>query len=153
MLIRRTTFADCPAIANVLKNAFEPFRELYSPDAYANTVVGEKVIQQRMEEGFSWIATEEDGVLGTVSATPIWDGFYVTGMAVLPAAQGKKIAYQLMVELEKCGIGQGFDRLYLYTTPFLGKAIHLYERFGFTRYGNPKDQWMGTTLIQFEKIL
>ncbi|MEO1258777.1 MAG: GNAT family N-acetyltransferase [Bacteroidota bacterium] len=140
-------------MADILKEAFDPFKSLYSPEAYANTVVGEQVIQQRVAAGFSWLFVEEDIVLGTVSAVPTWEGLYVTGMAVLPLAQGKKVAYRLMDRLEKCSVEKGVERLYLYTTPFLHKAVNLYEKFGFTRYGNPQDQWMGTTLIQFEKMI
>ena len=153
MLIRRATPSDSSAIAYVFQRAFRPFEHLYTPDSFASTAVGEEVILQRMEAGFSWIALEGTEALGTVSATPTWDGFSVTGMAVLPEAQGKKIAYQLMKTLEDCGREEGYKRIYLYTTTFLDNAIRLYEKFGFTRYGNPADHWMGTTVIQFEKYL
>ena len=153
MLIRRSTPADSQTIKILFQKAFGPYQHLYSPPAYASTAVGEDVILDRMTNGFSWVAVEGETILGTVSATHQWEGFYVCGMAVLPEAQGKKVAYQLMSHLEKCGISQGYDRIYLYTTTFLDRAINLYEKFGFTRYGNPKDHWMGTTVIQFEKYV
>ncbi len=153
MLIRRATPADSQAIETIFKKAFGPYKHLYTPDAYASTAVGKDVILQRMEAGFSLIALEEEVALGTVSATPTWEGFYVTGMALLPEAQGKKVAYKLMCTLEEYGIKEGYDRIYLYTTTFLDRAISLYEKLGFTRYGNPKDSFMGTTAIQFEKYV
>ena len=153
MLVRRATPADSDAIANIFQEAFGPFKSGYTPDAYASTAVGEDVILQRMNEGYSWIAIEDGTTLGTVSATPTWDGFYVTGMAVSPKAQGKRVAYLLMCALEETAQERGDKRVYLYTTPFLHRAINLYEKFGFTRYGSPGEQFMGTTLIQFEKYL
>ena len=153
MLIRRASPSDSHAIAEIFKEAFGPFQSGYTPAAYANTVVGKEVIQQRMQEGFSWVAVENDFTLGTVSATPTWDGLYVTGMAVSPKAQGKKAGFKLMCSLEELATQRSDKRLYLYTTPFLDRAINLYEKFGFRRYGKPDEQWMGTTLIQFEKFL
>ncbi len=153
MIIRLANSTDCTPIASVFKKAFGPFKEKYTPDAYASTAVKEPEIEQRMKEGFTWIAVESDTVLGTVTVTPTWEGLYVTGMAVSPDAQGKKLGWKLLSQLESHARQENFDRIYLYTTFFLHRAIHLYEKFGFTRYGKPGEKFMGTYLIQFEKYL
>ncbi len=106
-----------------------------------------------MEEGLTWVTIENEIVLGTVSATPTWEGLYVTGMAVSPNAQGKKLGWKFLSELELYAGQENYERIYLYTTFFLHGAIHLYEKFGFTRYGKPDEKFMGTLLIQFEKFL
>lgn len=151
MLIRLATPQDAPVIHEIFRSAFGPFKEKYTSGAYAHTVVKEEVIKYRMSIGKTWLAEVEGRPLGTVSVMETWEGHYVAGMAVLPEAQGKQMAYKLMCELEAFALSNGEDRLYLYTTPFLHKAISLYEKFGFTRYGNPTDEYLGTNLIQFEK--
>lgn len=153
MIIRRATPADGKVIASVFQKAFGPFQHLYSPGAYAATAVPEATVLLRMQEGCTWVAEDVNQIIGTVSSLATWEGYYVKGMALLPEAQGKKVAYRLMTTLEECGKSQGHDRIYLYTTTFLDRAIRLYEKLGFTRYGNPKDHWMGTTVIQFEKFI
>lgn len=153
MKIRLANQQDSAAIHQVFRAAFTPFQAHYTTDSFASTVVGEAVIQQRMEQGRTWVAEEGGQLLGTVSVAEYWEGFYVTGMAVSPHAQGKKLAYRLMRTLENYAIGQGAERMFLYTTPFLQRAVSLYEKLGFTRYGNPADEWMGTNLIQFEKAM
>ncbi len=153
MTIRLATPADSPDIAKVFQDAFTPFQHQYTPDAFANTAVGEGVIRQRMEEGKTWIAVEDGEVLGTVTFATFWEGLYVTGMAVSPKAQGKKLGNVLMSALLDYARENGEKRVYLYTTTFLHRAIALYEKLGFTRYGNPADEFLGTQLIQFEKFL
>ena len=153
MHIRLATPKDAAVIHQILHRAFFPYKEKYNPLTYSHTVVSEKVICQRMELGKTWLVEEDGKPLGTVTVMETWDGFYVAGMAVLPEAQGKRLAYRLMRELEDYVLSQKSERLYLYTTTFLHQAISLYEKFGFVRYGNPSDEYLGTNLIQFEKLL
>ena len=74
MLIRQASACDCQAISDIFKSAFSPFENHYTPMAYANTVVGIDVIKHRMDNGISWIAEENGEPIGTVSATPTWEG-------------------------------------------------------------------------------
>jgi hypothetical protein len=47
----------------------------------------------------------------------------------------------------------GYERLLLSTTPFLDRAIRLYEKFGFRRNGEPPHDLFGTPLITMDKII
>ena len=59
--------------------------------------------------------------------------FYVRGMAVFPTARGQHIGVRLLEQMEQFASDQGAARLYLRTTPFLERAIRLYEHCGFQR--------------------
>ena len=72
-------------------------------------------------------------------------------MAILPAARGNRIGEKLLEEIENFAIVNNFRRLSLSTTPFLCRAIRLYEKFGFERKG--VDDLFGTPLIKMEKEL
>jgi len=59
--------------------------------------------------------------------------FTLRGMVVLPSARGILIGYRLLDEIQRFAIGERCGRLFLSTTPFLGRTIRLYEAFGFRR--------------------
>ena len=62
MKIRLANHADSPAIRQVFLSAFTPFKDGYTPDAFAHTVVEESTIRHRMDIGKTWVG-EEDGEL------------------------------------------------------------------------------------------
>ena len=110
-------------------------------------------IARRFAEGPVWTAVSLDqSPVGTVSARLKPDGQYVRSMAVLPAARGQNVGRLLMESLEAFAREQRCRRLYLYTTPFLGPAIRLYERSGFTTTG-PGPEFFGTPLIEMERTI
>ena len=74
-------------------------------------------------------------------------------MAILPAARGNKIGEKLLTQIEKFAIANRYERLLLSTTPFLDRAIHLYEKFGFRRNGEPPHDLFGTPLVTMAKII
>jgi ribosomal protein S18 acetylase RimI-like enzyme len=74
-------------------------------------------------------------------------------MAILPAARGKRIGELMLKDVEAFGMARGHERMTLSTTPFLSRAIRLYERFGFQRSdGGPADLF-GTPLFTMTKKL
>lgn len=70
-------------------------------------------------------------------------------MAILPEARGHRLGERLLSEIEHYALAQRFRRLTLSTTPFLDRAIRLYEKFGFARYGS--DDLFGTPLLTMAK--
>jgi len=48
---------------------------------------------------------------------------------------------------------RGFKRMFLSTTPFLARAIQLYERKGFKRTSEGPDNLFGTPLFTMEKLV
>jgi hypothetical protein len=58
-----------------------------------------------------------------------------------------------LIQIETFAIANGYERLLLSTSPFLDRAIHLYEKFGFRRNGEPPHDLFGTPLITIKKII
>jgi len=91
--------------------------------------------------------------VGTVSAVPKSEAVYIRGMAILPAARGQRVGEFLLNEIEGFASKGGFTRLYLSTTPFLSRAIRLYEHYGFRRSTKGPHDLFGTPLVTMEKFL
>jgi len=151
--IRRATEHDVDAIAHVLRGSFAEYERLYTREGYAATTPDPARLRERLAEGPTWIALEDDGVIGTVSAVARDDGIYVRSMAVAPAARGRRVARELMEHLLVYAVEQKATRLHLSTTPFLFAAIRLYESLGFRRSGEPPHDLHGTPLVTMTKPL
>ena len=74
-------------------------------------------------------------------------------MAVLPTARGQRIGELLLVHVEQFAVSKGFRRLFLSTTPFLDRALRLYEKFGFRRTDEGPNDLFGTPLFTMEKAI
>lgn len=90
-------------------------------------------------------------IVGTGSVVSKPEGIYIRGMAVTPSARGLGIGYRLLDEIQRLAMAQGCRRLFLSTTPFLNRAIRLYERFGFQRTNDGSHDLFGTPLFTMEK--
>jgi N-acetylglutamate synthase-like GNAT family acetyltransferase len=91
--------------------------------------------------------------VGTASAISKNDSLYIRGMAVTPNARGKDIGRLLLSYIENFAKANSVPRLFLSTTPFLDRAIRLYENFGFHRTDEGPHDLFGTPLFTMEKIL
>lgn len=151
--IRVGRAADAGVVAAVLHEAFAEYRALYTPEAFAATTPASDLVQRRMEEGPVWIALLDDSVVGTASAVGRGEDLYVRGMAVLPAGRGLGIGRLLLEQVEDYARAQAYRRLILSTTPFLHRAIRLYEHFGFSRSGEGPEHLHGTPLFTMVKSL
>ena len=151
--IRRAVMADAPAIASLLAASFVEYRALYTPEGYAATAITSEQVASRIREGPIWVAISNGNVAGTVSVVARNESMYVRGMAVQPVARGQSIGEVLMAEVEKFSNSEGFRRLFLSTTPFLDRAIRLYERLGFQRIDEEPYDLFGTPLFTMEKFL
>src|ERR1700693_2107033 len=129
-LIRKAAPSDAGAVSALLRRAFQEFEPLYTPEALVATVQPESGILQRLEEGPLWIAEHESALVGTVAAICSADSVMVRGMAVDPVARGLKIGKALLHLTEEFTREQGFERMSLYTTAFLRRAIGLYQASG-----------------------
>jgi GNAT superfamily N-acetyltransferase len=118
-------------VSALLRRAFQEFEPLYTPEAFVATVQPESGILQRLEEGPLWVAENEHVLVGTVAAICSADSAMVRGMAVDPDARGLKIGKALLRLTEDFAREQGFERMSLYTTAFLQRAIGLYQSSGF----------------------
>jgi putative acetyltransferase len=152
--IRGAVPEDAPSIASVLLESFMEYKALYTREGFDATTPLSAQVQSRMEEGPVWVALDDDdAVVGTVSVVPKGESLYVRGMAIVPAARGRRIGESLLMRVESFAFERGFKRMFLSTTPFLGRAIQLYERYGFRRSVEGPDNIYGTPLFTMEKLV
>ncbi len=139
------------AIASLLARSFAEYESSYTPEAFAATISTPGRILDRINEGPVWVALLTDTVVGTLSSVARGEALYLRGMAVDPTARGAGIGRQLLERAEEYAIRNGFERLFLSTTPFLESAIQLYERYGFSRSDKKPDDLFGTPLFTMVK--
>lgn len=142
---------DSGTVAAVLAESFAEYQSSYTPGAFAATVPTVDEIKKRFGEGTMWVAVIGDKIVGTASVVPKNDSLYVRSMAIRPEARGNRIGERLLKEIEDYAVARNYRRLFLNTTPFLERAIRLYEKFGFVRCG--EDDLFGTPLWTMEKSL
>src|SRR5438128_2667463 len=129
--IRRAMPEDAQAISSVLFEAFTEYRDLYTDAGFASTTPNDEEVIKRLREGPVWIAVSNQTIVGTASAVLKGESLYVRGVAVLPSARGQKIGQSLLRRIEAYARKHSCKLLFLSTTPFLDRAIRLYEQFGF----------------------
>src|SRR5687767_11670837 len=151
--IRMATADDALAIAAVLYESFVEYESSYTAEGFAATTPVGDQIKDRMKEGPVWVALLDDMIVGTVAAVPKGEALYIRGMAILPAARGGKTGEFLLQQIEEFAAEHGIKRLCLSTTPFLSRAIRLYERCGFERNNEGPHDLFGTPLFTMEKSL
>ena len=151
--IRRAEIGDAAAISSLLVDSFEEYQSLYTPEGYAATAITSEQVAIRLREGPIWVAISNGNVVGTVSVVITKDSMYLRGMAVRPTARGQHIGELLITEVEKFSRLKHFRRLFLSTTPFLHRAIRVYERLGFRRIDESPNDLHGTPLFTMEKFL
>ena len=153
MDIRRAGADDAAAIADVLYAAFAEYQAIYTPGGFAATTPPADRIRERLPEGPVWVAVENEAIVGTVAAVHKGEGMYVRSMAILPTARGQGIGALLLSEIEHAAREAGAHYLYLSTTPFLTRAIRLYERWGFERSADGPTDLFGTPIFKMIKPL
>jgi SAM-dependent methyltransferase/GNAT superfamily N-acetyltransferase len=141
------------AIASLLARSFVEYESSYTPEAFAATISSPDRIRDRIDEGPVWLALRNDAVVGTLSAVGRGGALYLRGMAVDPTARGDGIGRRLLERAEEYAIRNGFERLFLSTTPFLKSAIRIYESYGFSRGDEKPDDLFGTPLFTMVKRL
>lgn len=142
-------------IHQVLCLAFEPYREFYTLQAFADTVRTPGVFEQRIASpDIDVLAAEtNDEVVGTVCARVIGDGeLYFFSMAVKPEVSGVGTGRLLLEKLEAIARDRNCRAISLETCYFLSKAIGLYERFGFVGTGKERD-YGGNVVFEMRKDL
>ncbi len=151
--IRQATERDAANVLECLRVAFEPYRHLYSPEAFADTTLTPDTLRTRFSTMCIFIASSEAGdVAGTVAYGVVDTEGHIRGMAVLPAWQGQGVAEQLLAAVESELRVRKCSRISLDTTAPLKSAIRFYEKNGFGRSGKVGD-FFGMPLIEYVKDL
>ncbi|RPH60025.1 MAG: GNAT family N-acetyltransferase, partial [Acidobacteria bacterium] len=148
--IRRATPEDAVAILDCLGTSFEPYREQYTPDAFADTVLSRETIGQRLAAMAVLVATTGDGeVIGTIACNVVGGGEgHIRGMAVLPNWQGRGVSEQLLAAAEAELRRSGCSWVSLDTTRYLGRAIRFYEAHGYRRTDKVGD-FFGMEVLEY----
>lgn len=153
-LVRPAVVTEAAVIAEILRQAFGPYRQFYSPDAFRAVTPTATEIAARFAEGPIWIAEYGGSAVGTVSATSEEAGIYLRSLAVVPEMQGRKIGSRLLNAAEEFARASGHERIFLYTTYFVPGARSLYENHGFRWVRDtPPEEWFNTPGLEMEKIL
>jgi ribosomal protein S18 acetylase RimI-like enzyme len=158
IMIRTAAAADASAVLHCLHTAFAPYREQYSPLAFADTVLTPETLLERMKTMSILVAVlDEITIVGTVAChvleadTTSKDG-HIRGMAVLPSYHGNGVAELLLRTAESELRRAGCTRILLDTTAPLERAIRFYEKNGFRRSGIVRD-FFGMPLYEYVKDL
>ena len=151
--VRRGEERDAKRIAEVLRRAFAEYKPLYTAGGFAATTPGARSILDRMREGPVWVAVLGEEIIGTIAAAGQGEGCYIRGMGVVPDARARGAGALLLTAAESFAASIRARRLSLSTTPFLERAIRLYERFGFQRSPEGPHELLGTPLFTMKKDL
>jgi putative acetyltransferase len=143
--------ADIVLVSELLQKAFESYKSFYTPAAFKATTPSSAEIEARFDDGPIWVAFYNKEIIGTLSGLLDGEKMLLRSMAVDPAFQGQKIGLNLLKTAEQYALNAQVNSMYLFTTPFLHQAIHLYEKFRFVKKSHQKDNLHGTPLIYMEK--
>ena len=139
----------------ILHEAFLPYIDLYTPGAFAATVVSAATLEARISsENYNVYGCYlEDALAGTVSTKLNEKGdLYFMSMAVAPQCSGKGIGKALLNAIENEAKEKRCRAIVLETYAPLLDAIRLYEKNGYSRTGNRRD-YSGIEIFEMEKIL
>lgn len=141
-IIRQAEFQDAKNIHRVILAAFEEYRNYYTPEGFADTVMSEQVAIERMKEMTLYVAIDQNGtVIGTIGWQKLSEKEgHIRGMAVLPKNQGENSpATDLLQAVENDARSKGCTYLTLDTTNPLKRAQNFYKKSGFKETGKIGD--------------
>ena len=134
--------------------AFEPYREEYTREGFADTVLNSETLARRLGQMTVFVAVGEAGeIAGTIGCAAVSDfEGHIRGMAVQPDWQGRGVADRLLAAAESDLRARGCRRASLDTTEPLKRAIRFYERNGYVASGRVGD-FFGMPLYEYLKPL
>lgn len=149
--IRKATLADAADILRCLAEAFQPYREQYTPAGFADTVLSPQTIEARLREMQLYVAVSSSGeIIGTIGGSANGAEGHIRGMAVRQAWQGCGAAAALLQAIEEDLWQRRCRFITLDTTAPLRRAIRFYEKHGYRATGKVAS-FFGMELFEFEK--
>jgi N-acetylglutamate synthase-like GNAT family acetyltransferase len=99
--IRQATSQDVSGLLACLQEAFEPYRDAYTREAFTDTTLTDETVRRRLREMHVLVAVSaRDGVAGTVGGLANGDEGHIRGMAVRPQWAGSGVARKLLDAVE-----------------------------------------------------
>jgi ribosomal protein S18 acetylase RimI-like enzyme len=151
--IRRAVSFDTASISSILFESFIELQPQYTQEGFWATACSPDHILARLEEGPIWVVLLNENMVGTVSVVARGQELYLRGMAVIPSARGSHIGRKMLQHIEQYAAKNGFAYLTLATTPFLTRAIQLYEHYGFQRISDEPEDYFGTPIYTMKKTV
>ena len=152
IVIRKATEQNAKDVTIVLSLAFDEFKEKYTKEAYDATVITLDQAVERMNSGIVLIALVNDITVATISGYISDAVLKIQGMAVIPDQRAKGLGLALLEEIEHYARNNNCQALQLSSTPYLKRAINLYEKFGFLIVNEGPYDLFGTPLFTMRKI-
>jgi N-acetylglutamate synthase-like GNAT family acetyltransferase len=150
--IRSANQRDAAAIELLIRESFREHEPAYTREAFDIATPKEHEIQKRIKHWAVWVAVHANVIVGTVSAYSEGSGLHIRSMAVHPSMRDHGIGKLLLARVEDFACARGYKRLILNTTPFMNRAIRLYQASGFGFTGTEQN-WFGTRLRTMTKEL
>jgi N-acetylglutamate synthase-like GNAT family acetyltransferase len=153
--IRDALESDAGLIHAILSEAFRPYREHYTEEAYNVTVCSVQEIIRRIDDDrFDVLVAEYNNqVVGTAAMYMSKKGkVYLSSMAVRPTVQGKGAGYYLLKTVEHRARERDCEVVVLECCEFLRMAIGLYKRMGYKRTGR-KRPYHGVEVFEMQRQL
>lgn len=151
-VVRKATPEDAGGISGCLEEAFAPYRNDYTPEAFADTVLSPEAVRRRLSQMCLFVAVSEGEIVGTIGCSVSGVEGHLRGMAVRPEWQGAGVASALLRSAEaeirenKCAC------ILLDSTKPLQRAMQFYERHGYSASGRVRD-FFGMQLFEFSKSI
>lgn len=152
--VTRATAEHSAGILDCLREAFEPYRERYTPAGFLDTVLTPDTLEQRLSWMTIFVARDaNNNVIGTIGCNRLDTQVgHIRGMAVRSAWQGRGVAQELLRFAESELLRMGCRRMTLDTTQPLQRAISFYQRHGYRASGKVRD-FFGMPLYEYVKEL
>lgn len=150
--IRAAQPSDAEEIAACLSVAFASYREQYTREAYADTVLSPDGVLRRLEEMLLFVAVSDGQVVGTIGCKARGKEGHLRGMAVLQEWQGTGVASALLHAAEEELRKRGSSFITLDTTEPLVRAVRFYQRHGYAASGRVTS-FFGMPLYEYRKGL
>jgi GNAT superfamily N-acetyltransferase len=151
-LVRKAVREDGEGILQCLAEAFAPYQDDYTPEAFADTVLTSQALERRIAEMCLFVAVAAEQIVGTIGCSVNGGEGHLRGMAVRPKWQGSGVASALLLAAEQEMRKQGCEHMTLDTTKPLERAVHFYKKHGFSPSGRVID-FFGMPLFEFSKSL
>jgi GNAT superfamily N-acetyltransferase len=129
--IREATAADAPALARLIRAAFEEYRGRLDPPSGAHSESAAR-LEALLDDEFAYAAATPDGaLLGCVFYDAKRDEFYLHRLAVLPQARGQGVGAALVAAVERTARDAGRAWVTLNVRIALPENRRYYEQLGY----------------------
>jgi ribosomal protein S18 acetylase RimI-like enzyme len=130
ILIREGSTEDCPAALVLMLAAFAQYRDWLEPESgvFRETAV---TLQTKLQKETLLLAFDQDKLVGCLFYKPLDNGLYFGRLAVLPEAQGRGIARQLIAAVETVARSRNCDFVTLSVRIVLKENIRFFTSLGY----------------------